>query len=175
MKQLNTLYKEVSPKYQNIAEKRDELRARINELEVQYKFAEEQLNTKEMTMIQAELSTTRELHKKLDDKCKAELTTNSSNLRERVFQAIEEDWKEVQEKDTFSKQAEEHLNKAIEALKNLAEYGASEGSKLNKAVGEFNGLLTGEDWSFVNGIANYKGFNNALLNDLETVKHKFFN
>lgn len=175
MTQLQNLYKEISPKYLKTFNKLEELSAKREELEVQYQKAEETLNTKEMSMIQAELNTITPLEEKLRVKRREVVKENSRELQNRILKAIDEDWNEVKNKDSLLDTAADHVNKAIETLEQLEAYNQEEKRKLSKDLSPFNNLLDNHERNVVSGVAGLRGYNFKILKDLQELSKRFYN
>lgn len=173
MTQLQELYKEVSPKYLKTGNKLEELEAKREELETQYKKAEETLNTKEMSMIQAELNTITPLEEKLRIKRRELIKENSRELQKRILKAIDEDWNEVKNKDSLLGTAADHINKAIETLEQLKTYDQEERQKLSKDLSPFINFLDNHERNVVSGTVGLKGYHFKILNDLQDLSKRF--
>ncbi|MBH0176262.1 hypothetical protein IHV09_22145 [Fictibacillus sp. 23RED33] len=173
MKKVEALYQEVSPKYQMLAEKKNEITETVSRLGKELAAAEENYDIQSVGKLTQELDVAIKMRDSLNAKYRNEIEANSKELLRKLEPAIQEDWNQVvAAEESLRDKAKKHIEEAISLLNEYQSNGHKRSSELTAVVHQFAGILTDQDRSLVNGLANHKNLKPTFSNDLQQISNR---
>jgi hypothetical protein len=173
MKKVEALYQEVSPKYQMLAEKKNEIAETVSRLGKELAAAEENYDIQSVSKLTQELDVAIKMRDSLNAKYRNEIEANSKELLRKLEPTIQEDWNQVvAEEESLRDKAKKHIEEAINLLAEYESNGQKKSSELFTLVHQFDSILTDQDRSIAKTTVTYKSLRATLRSDLQQISNR---